>query len=98
MPSGHHNNYPKREKKWNWKGGKYILKGYVFILKPEHPNAHPDGYIAEHRLVMEEHLGRYLGHREAVHHINHIKNDNRIENLELMSWSDHMRFHRLHKH
>ncbi len=49
----------------------------------------------EHRLLMEAHLGRPLGRNEAVHHINGNGHDNRIENLRLMSTSDHMRMHRL---
>lgn len=69
----------------NWKGGKWKSKdGYVNVplgLKYE------DGYIAEHRLVMQKFLGRELQYKETVHHKNGIRHDNRLENLEL--WSSH---------
>jgi hypothetical protein len=64
---------------------KIFRTGYYYIFKPEHPNSGKQGYVAEHRLVMEDYLGRYLTRSEVVHHVNHIITDNRIDNLQLFS-------------
>lgn len=53
----------------------------------------PGGYQYEHRYVMEQHLGRKLERNEIVHHINEDPKDNRIENLRLMTNSEHMKLH-----
>lgn len=71
----------------NWKGGRSVTgDGYVFVYVPGHPNAR-NGRIAEHRLVMARHLGRPLTPEETVHHKNGVRDDNRIENLELWNKS-----------
>lgn len=57
--------------------------GYVWITKRGHPNAAKDGRILEHTYVMSEFLGRPLVKGESIHHKNGIRDDNRIENLEL---------------
>lgn len=70
----------------NWKGGRHkSSEGYVKVLEYGHPNSHKNGYIREHVLVMSNHIGRPLMEKETVHHKNGIKDDNRIENLELWS-------------
>ena len=70
-----------------------IISGYEYEYIPEHPNAIKVGYVAKHRLVLEQKLGRMLKEDEVAHHINGNKLDNRAENIELMSFSEHSRYH-----
>jgi len=79
----------KGNKHWNWKGGRYKHSGYIQVRAYEHPNANASGYVLEHRLIMEKRIGRYLNSYEVVHHINGIKDDNRIENLKLLPGNEH---------
>lgn len=85
----------KREKNPNWGGGKYKDKdSYILVLCPTHPYCDSKGYVREHRLKVEAHIGRVLLPTEIVHHIGD-KTDNRIENLMLFSnQSEHIKYHR----
>ena len=90
----------KRENNPVWKGGRYKRQdGYIAILKPDHPFADTyHGYVLEHRLVVEDYLGRYLTPSEVIHHKNGKRDDNRLENLELLqSQSYHLSNHFKHE-
>jgi hypothetical protein len=78
----------RREDNPFYETGRSIDKsGYVLVLHPDRP-----GYIREHRLVMQQHIGRELLPGEVVHHRNGVRDDNRIENLLLYaSNADHLR-------
>lgn len=80
--------------KYNWRGGKIKNSGYIMIYKPKHPFAKRK-YVLESRLVAEKILGRYLTKNEIIHHIDGVKDDNRIENLYLFTKKQHKRFHGL---
>jgi len=78
-----------------WKGGRtYDSDGYVCIKMRNHPNCNKQGYIREHRLVIEEKLGRYLLPTEIIHHLNGDKQDNRPENVIITTRSKHINIHR----
>ncbi len=82
----------KGNKSPKWKGGKWLWKtGYIMVTKPD---GHPDKrrYIAEHRLIIEKQIGRYLKPSEFVHHLNGLKTDNRKENLALCTRQNHFDF------
>lgn len=61
--------------------------GYKLISMPQHPNSYKSGQLLEHVLVMSEYIGRPLLPHENVHHKNGVRDDNRLENLELWSTS-----------
>ena len=87
-----------------WRGGVTVNGKYVLVYAPLHPYAkknrgRKNGYVYEHRLVMEKHLGRYMKREEIVHHKNKEHRDNRIENLIIFKNSaSHMRYHKNPKH
>lgn len=71
-----------------WRGGRSVTaQGYIRVYTGNNK------YQLEHRLVMERHIGRKLDRTEQVHHKNHNKTDNRIDNLEIIGIKEHSRIH-----
>lgn len=67
--------------------------GYIQIWAPDHPMSNQVGYIYEHRKLMSDNLKRLLLKTELVHHRNGVKDDNRIENLEIVTRKAHSNSH-----
>lgn len=79
----------------NLKFLKTLVCGYKIVYLPKHPNANKTGgWVYYHRLVMENRLKRYLEKDEHVHHKDENKLNNNIDNLELLSSSEHSRLHK----
>jgi hypothetical protein len=82
-----------------WRNGYYKYKSTWNNLKKGQALLSPTGYlriningkrVLYHRYLMEKFLKRKLKSSEKIHHINHIKTDNRIENLKIISQSEHI--------
>lgn len=96
-------NPPTGERSSQWKGGRYVSKGYVHVLArtlPAEtqaiiaPMVGKNGYILEHRAVAAATAGRALTTDDVVHHVNGEKMDNRPENLAVTPRADHSMEHR----
>lgn len=77
-----------------WKGGRVVDRdGYIQTWAPDHPWPRK-GYLREHIRVMELSIGRRIAPTECVHHVDHDRKNNVLENLRLMSRSEHSKSHR----
>lgn len=77
-----------------WEEWKTIKKGdYLYAKIEKHPNATKNGYVLEHRAVMENIVGRLLTSEEEVHHIDRDSHNNSPDNLQLLSKEEHRKLH-----
>jgi len=88
----------------NWRGGRVLQgkkakhgpindRGYWYIRDPAHAHATKNGYVAEHIVVATNIIGRPLKYNEVVHHINLKKEDNRPDNLIILTRKRHAQLH-----
>lgn len=84
-----------------WKGGVTESdKGYLSSKERDHPNCNQQGYVMQHRLIYEHYLkilfdeDVYIPRNYDIHHINGIKDDNSLINLELLTRAEHISKHK----
>lgn len=89
----------------SWKHDRKVSRyGYIQVRSLEHPFRDGEGFVFEHRLIAEKYLlndensvtidgKRYLRPDYIVHHINHDRQDNRVENLAVMTKPEHSKMH-----
>lgn len=99
----------KGNKNASWKSDKKITNyGYVKIRCLDHPFKDCDGFVFEHRLIAERYLlneensieingKRYLKEEYAVHHLDGNKQNNVLENLQVISKQEHSKLHSLER-
>lgn len=86
---------PSGSSHYNWKGGITKQKGGYLLQMINRESPYWDmvktrsKQVLQHRLVMAEYLGRCLKGNEVVHHLNGVRDDNRIENLTLVTLKNH---------
>lgn len=93
-----------------WNGGKRRINGYIYIFSKDHPFRSKRGYVAQHRLIVEESLRKQCPNHPALieidgvkylrkdwipHHRDNIRDNNVWSNLSVMSDPSHVRFHHL---
>jgi len=83
------------KKGYGWKGGRIVNgDGYILIYNPTHPSCTKRGYVYEHRLVVEQQIGRFLLSTEEVHHLGDRDNNGPQKLMAFSNPSAHMKFER----
>lgn len=79
-----------------FKGNRPIAdrNGYLRVYDPTHPWRRNKGIIQEHVRIMELHIGRRIAPDEVVHHRDHNRQNNNLENLQLLKRGEHSSRHR----
>ena len=72
--------------------------GYMYSYDPTHPLANKAGKVYEHIYVMTNHLKRPLAENECVHHKDRNRANNDLQNLQLLTSSEHRRLHLIEDH
>lgn len=104
---GNHQYGLKGDLNSSFKGKEICSNKYIYEYRPTHPNANSDGRVRQHRLVVEDNWERFdekyfsttesglhlLKDEYDVHHINEIKTDNRVENLQILTRKEHSSLH-----
>lgn len=79
------------DKHWNWNPkGEYLGSDARYWVRDSSAKS---GFRHRAVVIMEKHIGRRLRKNEQVHHKNEIKTDDRVENLEIKTISDHAKLH-----
>lgn len=107
---GNHQYGLRGDKNASFKGNVITLNGYLYEYCPGHPHASKTSRVRQHRLVIEHNYKLYdskyfetidnwivLKQCYDVHHINENKQDNRIDNLQIVTKSEHTAIHNLEK-
>ena len=76
-----------------WRGGRVEFGPYIMLYVPGHPLAQRSGYLMEHRFRAAEHWGVDAVRNKDVHHVDGNQRNNNIENLLLMTHSEHVAHH-----
>lgn len=105
---GNHQFGLKGELNSSYKGSELIYHDYIYEYYPTHPRCNESGRVRQHRLIVEKNYNLFdkdyfelinntyvLKEIYDVHHINEIKTDNKLENLQILTRAEHTRLHNI---